>query len=204
MTFIDAMNFRHACKAFDPNKKVSTADQQQILEFGRLSPSSFGSEPWHFVLIKSADIRQKIRPVCWNQAQITDSSCVVIYLAYLPHAFRRDSAFMRQRLWRRSQEETRYQQFQTRVIDYLAEQNTDEWAKRQTYLALANMMSGAASLGIDSCPIEGFHPETLKEALKDHIDWKTFDPVALCAFGYRAGAQTPQIREPLESISTIL
>jgi nitroreductase len=204
MNFIDAMNFRHACKAFDPEKKVSTSDQQQILEFGRLSPSSFGTEPWHFLVINNIELRKKIRPACWNQGQITDAAFIVVYLARLPQEFRRDSAFMRERLWRRSQEESGYQRLQNFVIDYLAEQNTGEWAKRQTYLALANMMTGASTLGIDSCPIEGFDPEALKEVLKDHVNWKSFCPVALCAFGYRKGAQTQRFREPLEKISTII
>ncbi|MGD0466649.1 MAG: NAD(P)H-dependent oxidoreductase [Gammaproteobacteria bacterium] len=204
MNFIEAMNFRHACKAFDPNKKVSFTDQNLILEFGRLSPSSFGLEPWHFLVINDLKLREKIRPACWNQAQITDSSFVVVYLACLPHQFRRDSKFMRQRVWRRSLEEQRYQMFQNLVIDYLSEQNTVEWAKRQTYIALANMMTGAASLRIDSCPMEGFHADALKITLKEQVDWSLFDPVALCAFGYRAGKQTQQTRELLDSVYTVI
>ena len=202
MNFIEAMNFRHACKDFDPNKKISLTDQALILEFGRLSPSSFGLEPWHFFVMNDLKLREKIRPACWNQAQVTDSSFVVLCLAYLPHQFRRDSAFMRQRLWRRSLEEGRYQMYQSRIIDHLSEQNTGEWAKRQTYIALANMMTGAASIGIDSCPMEGFYTDALKLALKEQVDWSLLDVVALCAFGYRSGKQTPQFRESLESVFT--
>ncbi len=202
MNFIEAMNFRHACKLFDPNKKINKTEQALILEFGRISPSSFGLEPWHFLVMNDLKLRETVRPACWNQAQITDSSFVVLYLARLPNQFRRDSAFMRQRLWRRSQEENRYQVFQNSIIDYLSEQNTGEWAKRQTYIALANMMTGASSLGIDSCPMEGFYYDALKLSLKNHVDWNIFDPVALCAFGYRAGNQTKQIREPLETVCT--
>jgi nitroreductase len=204
LNFIDAMNFRHACRVFDSKKTVSPVNQQQILEFGRLSPSSFGMEPWHFLVINNADVRQQLLPACWNQTQITDSSFVVVFLARLPQEFRRDSEFMRERLWRVTQAEEGYQQLQNMVTDYLAEQNTGEWAKRQVYLALANMMTGAASLGIDSCPIEGFRPEALKELLKNDVDWKSFDPVAICAFGYRAGAQPQRHRESIEKISSFI
>ena len=204
MNFIDAMNARHACKAFDPNKKVSATNQTQILEFGRLSPSSFGIEPWHFLVIQDMTLREQLKPTCWNQSQVTDSAFVVVYLNYLPHNFRGDTAFLRQRLWRRSQSEERYQPMLQRVINYLAEQNTLEWTKRQSYIALSNMMTGAASLGIDSCPIEGFHSEAVKTALKDHIDWHQFDLSVIAAFGYRLHAQTPRIREPLSSVATIL
>jgi nitroreductase len=94
--------------------------------------------------------------------------------------------------------------FQNLVIDYLSEQNTMEWAKRQTYIALANMMTGAASLRIDSCPMEGFHADALKITLKEQVDWSLFDPVALCAFGYRVGKQTQQTRELLDSVYTVI
>lgn len=204
MNFLDAMTKRHACKSFDSHRKITAADQSLILEFGRISPSSFGIEPWHFLVINDVSLREKLRPACWNQPQITEASFIVIFLSYLPYHFRGDTAFLRQRLWRRSQTEERYQGFLNRVVTFLAEQNTFEWAKRQTYLALSNMMTGAASLNIDSCPIEGYTSESVKEVLKPYVDWLRFDLSALCAFGYRAGEQTPRIREPLEQVCTLV
>ena len=204
MNFMEAINFRHACKSFDPQKKISSKEQSIIIEFGRLSPSSFGLEPWHFLVINDLKLRETIRPACWNQAQITDSSFVVLFLARLPNQFRRDSSFMQQRLRRRNSEEGHYKAFQNAVIDYLSEQNTEEWAKRQTYIALANVMTGAASLGIDSCPMEGFHLDSLKILLKDLLDWNIFTPVVLCAFGYRLSKQTEQVRELLNSVCTVV
>ncbi len=204
MNFFEAMNFRHACKAFDPSKKISVEKRDSILEFGRLSPSSFGIEPWLFLVISDLELRKELRPACWNQAQITDSSFIVVYLTYLPYHFRGDTALLRQRLWRRSGEEERYQVILKRVIHFLSEQNTGEWAKRQTYLALSNMMTGAASLGIDSCPIEGFEAERVKAVLQNEVDWYQYDLSALCAFGYRAGEQTQRIREPLASVTRLI
>jgi nitroreductase len=202
--FTDILSFRHACKLFDANKKISKEDEQAIIEFGRLSPSSFGIEPWHFLVINDLALREKLKPACWQQAQVTTSSFVVVYLSYLPYNFRTNNAVIKQRLWRRSLEEERYQQYSRRVADYLSEQNTGEWAKRQTYIALANMMTGAASLGIDSCPIEGFESEAVKAVLADHVDWLKYDLVVLAAFGYRVNEQPAKIREPLESIATFI
>jgi nitroreductase len=201
MSFLDAMNFRHACKVFNNEKKISAENEALILEFGRLSPSSFGIEPWCFLVIKNPETLKKLRLACWNQAQITDASFVVVYLTYQPHQFRGDTSFLRQRLSRRTgTDEARYQFVLKMVSTFLTEQNTGEWAKRQTYLALSNMMTGAASLGIDSCPIEGFEAENLKQVLKEEVDWQKFDVSAICTFGYRAGGQTPRIREPLSSV----
>ena len=78
MNFTESMQFRHACKAFDSNKTVSLEEQQQIIEFGRMSPSSFGFEPWHFLVIRQPELRAKLRPACWDQQQITSSVVVVI------------------------------------------------------------------------------------------------------------------------------
>lgn len=204
MNFIEAMNFRYACRTFDPTKKVSAADQKAIIEFGRLSPSSFGMEPWYFVVINDLKLREKIKPACSNQPQITEAAFVVLYLSRLPNQFRRNSDFMRSRVLRGGADEKRAQNFQNIIIDYLSEQNTLDWAKRQVYIALANMMTGAASLGIDSAPMEGFSPDLLRVLLQDRINWNVFEPAVLCAFGYRKGAPTPKVREPFDKICSIL
>lgn len=204
MNMLEAMNFRHACKVFDTGRAVSQHDRDAIIEFGRLSPSSFGIEPWHFLVIENPALREQLKPACWDQVQITTSTFIVIYLTRLPHNFRADAEFIRQRLWRRSLDEGRYQAFLQRVHQYLAEQNTLEWAKRQSYLALANMMTGAATLGIDSCPIEGFFADQIKRILPTQVDWSTFDITAIAAFGYRVNPQPAKVREPVASVVTIL
>ena len=80
-TFNEAMAFRHACKVFDENKKISDTDMKDILEFGRFSPSSFGMEAWKFLVISNEDLKAKLRPACWDQVQVTSCSHLVIVLA---------------------------------------------------------------------------------------------------------------------------
>ncbi len=79
--FIKAMNFRHACKVFDESKKISDEDIHYILEAGRKSPSSFGMEAWKFLVITNEELRAKLRPLCWDQVQITSCSHLVVVLA---------------------------------------------------------------------------------------------------------------------------
>ena len=79
--FLEAMNFRHACKVFDENKKIESEDLDFILEVGRLSPSSFGMEPWKFLVVQNQDLKEKLRPFCWNQPQITTCSDLVVILS---------------------------------------------------------------------------------------------------------------------------
>ena len=80
---LSAFQFRHACKAFDPEKKISEADFNMILESGRLSPSSFGFEPWKFFVIQNADLREKLRKVSWGaQTQLPTASHYVAIMCY--------------------------------------------------------------------------------------------------------------------------
>ncbi|MCG8428482.1 MAG: nitroreductase family protein, partial [Chromatiales bacterium] len=76
----EALQFRHACKKFDAEKKIPSDQLNSILECGRLSPSSFGMEPWRFLVIQNPELRKALRKACWDQAQITDSSDVVVIL----------------------------------------------------------------------------------------------------------------------------
>lgn len=82
-TFMEAMDFRHACKIFDETKKISSDDLNFILEAGRKSPSSFGQEPWKFLVITNPELKAKIRPFCWDQPQITTCSIVYFFLKFL-------------------------------------------------------------------------------------------------------------------------
>ena len=77
---MEAMEFRHACKIFDENKNISDTDMKDILEVGRLSPSSFGMEAWKFLVISNEDLKAKLRPACWDQVQVTSCSHLVIVL----------------------------------------------------------------------------------------------------------------------------
>ncbi len=199
---MQAMTFRHACKKFDPTRHVSAVDFQQILEFGRLSPSSFGMEHWRFIVVQTPELREKLREVCWGQAQITDSSHVVVIVAktaavkpytdYVKHMFDRRGLPQEAR----DAYLDRYAAHQEHeVAPYMS---TFAWASKQCYIALANMMTGAASLGVDSCPIEGFSKAGLETLLG--LDTAQEEAVVVVAFGYRAGEQTPVLRQPLADL----
>jgi nitroreductase len=155
-------------------------------------------------VISNQVLRDQLRPFCWNQVQITSASFIVIYLVKQAYNFRTDNEFIKQRLWRRSLSDERYQMISKLVANYLSEQNTLEWAKRQSYIALANMLTGAASLGIDSCPIEGFESESVKKVLADYVDWSQYDTSVIAAFGYRMNLQPEKIRESTNSIATFI
>ena len=206
---LDAFKRRAATSYYDGSRKIGDEDMNFILELGRLSPSSVGSEPWRFVVVQNRALRDAIKPVGWGVAnQLDDCSHLLVILA--KKNARYDSAFMRDVLIRRglSGEQlqaglARYKQFQTEDLKQAAnEQTLFDWACKQTYIALANMMTGAAMIGIDSCPIEGFNYAAVN---KIFADAGIFDPVewgiaVMATFGYRSRDIMPKARKPFDEV----
>ncbi|WP_169777356.1 NAD(P)H-dependent oxidoreductase [Campylobacter mucosalis] len=175
--YLDIINFRHACKIFDENKKISKGDFEYILEAGRLSPSSTGLEQWDFVIVQNKELREKIREKSWNQVQVTSCSHLVVILAKISDV-KADSKYVSDMIARRPDK-------------------TPE-AHAQCMFAALNMMNAAAFKGIDSCPIEGFEREAIGEIL--NIDTKKHRVALLVPFGYRLNEQPTKYRRSLDDI----
>ncbi|MCG8632662.1 MAG: NAD(P)H-dependent oxidoreductase [Desulfobacterales bacterium] len=205
-TVIEALNFRHACKKFDPDKKVGPEDLDTILRAACLSPTSFGMEAWKFLVLASEKIREKIRPACWDQAQVTDASHVIVILAR-PSLVEPDNAYVLDNFQRRGLPEEATLAYVDRYKWYLQTEvnprmSTYAWTAKQCYIGLANIMTAAASLGIDTCPMEGFEKEKVEAILE--LDTGEFQVAVLVALGYRAGEQTPRRRHSRERLVEIL
>lgn len=193
---LSALEFRHACKKFDPNRKVNKQDLELILKCARLSPSSFGMEAWKFLVLQSDPVREKLRPACWNQPQITDSSHVVVILAR-PGIVLPGNEYVKQSFERRglSDEITnayieKYKNhMQTEVFPRMS---AYAWCSKQCYIALANVMTAAASLKIDTCPIEGFEKDKVEAILE--INTAEYEVAVIVAIGYRLNEQPQRHR----------
>ena len=195
--FLDAMMFRHACKEFDESKKINDKDFENILEMGRLSPSSFGFEPWKFLFIQNKALREKLKKFTWGaQATLPSASHFVIILARKKRGMIHSSKYI-QNIMKdthnlpqdaREFRKKIYEKFQKDDFNLLeSDRSIFDWASKQTYIAMANMMSGAAYMGIDSCPIEGFEANKAQKFLSDElgIDADEFGISVMVAFGYR-------------------
>ncbi len=211
---LDAFMYRHACKEFDASKKICKEDFDFILETARLSPSSFGFEPWHFIIMQDMGVREQFLPLCWGaQKQLPSASHVVFTLVKKPYFMRYDSDYIRkfmenvQGLPEEIVEMKAgfFKTFQESDFNLLeSERSMTDWAAHQTYIPLANMMTSAAQIGIDSCPIEGFNREKVDELLASEldIDLHKYTMGHACCFGYRKADPRGKTRQSIEAITT--
>jgi len=200
--FLKMINFRHACKVFDETKKISDDDIDYILEAGRKSPSSFGMEAWKFLVITNDKLREKLKPFCWNQPQITTCSHLIVILAGI-ETLKVESGIVRSRFMRRNLPQNKLDAYLRLYASHLNETLSSDkkiyqWSAKQTYIAAANMMNAAAFIEIDSCPIEGFEKENIEKVLK--LDTSKFQVAMLLPFGYRINKQSTQLRLSFESV----
>ena len=201
-TFMEAMDFRHACKIFDETKKVSTEDMNYILEAGRKSPSSFGMEAWKFLVITNEELKAKLRPACWDQVQITSCSHLVVVLAGID-CVKPESGEVERKFKRREMPQEKLDFYLGLYAGHLkntlsSDENIYAWTAKQTAFAAGNMMTAAAIKGIDSCPIEGYDKGKVEEILG--LDTKKYQLALVLPFGYRINEQSTQLREPLENV----
>ena len=198
MNYLEILKFRHACKIFDESKKISAGEFDFILEAGRLSPSSTGLEQWDFLVVQNKELREKIKAVSWNQAQITSCSHLVVVLAKVKE-IKFGSSYIDKMIARRADKEPEMIAARQKFYhDFLLSnfKNDDEltfqWSHEQCMIAATNMMNAAASLGIDSCPIEGFDRHALNEILG--LDESEQRVAIVVPFGYRLNPQPEKLR----------
>lgn len=210
---LKAYNFRFACKEFDLSKKISDDDFKFILETARLSPSSCGFEPWKFLVINDMKLREELKPLCWGaQTQLSTASHFLIILSRNINDLKYDSKYISdfmknvQKLSDNIIEiKTKfYKDFQEEQFKLLeSDRAVFDWGCKQTYIALANMMTAAAQIGIDSCPIEGFDRDKVENLLEDKgiLDKNHFGVSCMVAFGYRKnGPKHEKTRQSLDKI----
>ncbi len=194
------LHMRHACKLFDETRRIPQEDLHFILEAGRMAPSSFGMEPWEFWVVQDPKHKERLRPLCWDQPQITSCSDLVVLLS--KKGLRSDDAYVRERFKSRGADYARYLEVYGGFIDPRSDEELICWAQKQVYLASGFMMLAAASVGVDSCPIEGFDKEGVTALLE--VDTQRLEIAYLLTFGYRAKAQQPRHRRAFDEVVRFL
>lgn len=168
MNVSQAIETRRSVKAFDPAHTMSEAEIQRLMELAMLSPTAFNIQNWRFVLLRDAALRQQVRAMSWDQAQVTDASLLVVLTADLK-AWAKSPG----RYWRNAPQA---------VQDYLLpaiqgyfqdkEQVQRDEAMRSCGIAAATLMLAAKEMGYESCPMTGFDFEAVGKLIhlpEDHV-----------------------------------
>jgi len=165
---IEALNWRYATKKFDTNKKIDEALFENFLEALRLSPSSYGLQPWKFIVVNNKEMRLKIQSVAYDQPQITEASHLIVFA----NKKNIDDKLVDQYLEFVSKENNveiaKLQGLGGMIKGSFAGKSNEElrsWAAHQVYLAVGVLLTSCAISGIDACPMEGFDSSKLDEVL---------------------------------------
>ncbi len=208
---------RYTTKAYDAQRSVPQATINELLELLRHSPSSVNSQPWHFVVASSAEGKQRIarsmhEAYAYNESKVLNASHVIVLCARTSITEAHLEALLQQEQadGRFANDEARAGQAKGRLsyvnLHRHDQKDLQHWMEKQTYLALGTLLLGAASLGVDATPMEGFDARKLDEALD--LRAQGYTSVVLAALGYRSAgdfnAKLPKSRLPAKDVFTFL
>ena len=199
-TLLTQLNWRYATKKFDAKKKIAPELWATLEKSLILTPSSFGLQPWKFLVITDAAVKQKLVPVSWNQTQPADCSHHIVFAARRAVAEKDVDHFIASIVAVRggtAEALKGYRDIMAGFVDKAGKEGwAREWAIRQVYIAIGNFMTSAAVLGVDTCPMEGISPTDYDKILG--LEGTEFETVVACAAGYRASddkyATLPKVR----------
>lgn len=185
-TLIEKLSWRYAVKKFDAAKKIPASKWEQLEKALLLSPSSYGLQPWKFYVVSDPAIRKELRAVAWDQSQITDASHLVVIC-------RRDSVdeayidrFIATIAAEREISAESLDGYRNMMAGTAKAKGSDigNWTGHQAYIALGVLLTSAALLDVDACPMEGFVPAKFDEILG--LSGTGYKSTVVCALGYRA------------------
>ena len=200
---IDALNWRYATKAFDASQVIPPAIWQALEESLVLTPSSFGIQPWKFLVIQDKALRESLVPQSWNQRQVADCSHLVVMAVKKEITVTEIDTFISRMVEVRGGTADALAGFRKMLVG-THEQGymSTQWAKSQAYIALGQFMMAASLLGIDTCPMEGFVPAKYDEILG--LGELGLTATVLCPVGYRSAddryATLPKVRFAHEDV----
>lgn len=203
-SILSPLQWRYATKQFDPTKKISEEDMQVLLESLRLAPSSTNTQPWTFIVVEDTGLRAALREAAFGQPQVSEASHFLV----LARKTKLDEAHIDHIVEVTAQ--LRHQQiadlagFKAMMTQALGEPGDRQatYASNQVHIALGFLLTTAARMQIDACPMGGFMPEKFDEIL--HLKEKNLASVVICALGYRSEtdkyATAPKSRLPLDEV----
>ena len=185
MQYLEQLKWRYATKQFDTDKKIDDDTWNAIEDSLVLTPSSFGLQPWKFVVVTDPELKHKLREHSWGQAQVTECSHFLILCAKDDINPDDINALLEDTVATRGgqvEDLQGYGDIMRGFVDRMSDEEKFQWAKNQVYIALGQLMATAAALEIDACPMEGIVPPEFDRIL----NLEGYKTVVACAMGFRA------------------
>ncbi|PKQ63435.1 NAD(P)H nitroreductase [Labilibaculum filiforme] len=217
MNLIDVLNKRYTVKEFDASKTISDEDFEQVKALLRLSPSSVNLQPWHFLIANTKEGKERIAKGTegffkFNTPKVLDASHVIVFAARVDAEEKYMKSILEQedKDGRFATQEFKDQMHGARMlfadIHRYDLKDLPHWMEKQVYLNMGSLLVGAATLGIDACPMEGVDVKALDEEFG--LREKGYTALAVVSLGYRKetdfNAELPKSRFPEKEIITLL
>jgi nitroreductase len=202
---LDALHWRYATKAYDSSQKISSEQLEQLLEVVRLSPSSFGLQPYKIIHVTNPDLREKLKAASWGQTQITDASELLVFAVSTNLNDSHVDTFIERTAAVRNMPIEQLAEYAGMIKGSINSRNESEkthWATKQAYIALGLLLETAALEHIDATPMEGFDTAQYNEilGLKD----MNLTAAVVATLGYRSKDDTyanlAKVRVPMEEL----
>ena len=203
---IQALTWRYATKQFDPAKSISPEIWSALEQSLVLSPSSYGLQPWKFIVVDDPGLRSQLKAASWNQPQITDAARLVVLAARTSVSVAEVERFITFTAQTRGLPIAALDAYKGMMMGDLIKgprsKAIPEWAARQVYIALGTLLESAALLGVDTCPMEGFDPSAYDRILD--LPAQGLAATVVATLGYRSPADKyagmAKVRYPLTEI----
>lgn len=204
-TYNKNLKWRYATKQFDATKKISDEAIGLLKEAIQLSASSYGLQPYKVLIISDPKVKEQLKEAAFGQPQLVDSSHVVVFANVSDLNAKHIASYIaniRKTRGLQNEQLEGFSNLMNSVVDGLSQDAREVWAAKQTYIALGNLLSAAADLKIDSCPMEGFDAAKVAQVL--NLKELNLTPSVIAALGYRS-AQDPtqhyqKVRKPEEEL----
>ncbi|MDB4978451.1 MAG: Oxygen-insensitive nitroreductase [Candidatus Peribacteria bacterium] len=204
-TYTDNLLWRYATKEFDTEKKIPDDILHELLEATRLTPTSYGIQPYHFLVVTNAKLREELKAHSWGQGQVTDASHLVIMCTKKILGEEDIDAYIRDMATTRGVTVDTLKNFRDMMgntVSRMTPEDMELWSKKQTYIALGFLLSAAAQHHVDSCPMEGFSAPEFDRILG--LAEKNLTATLICPLGYRSANDTSasykKVRFPMEEL----
>ncbi|WP_178985358.1 nitroreductase family protein [Winogradskyella helgolandensis] len=209
MELLDKLKWRYAAKAMNGNV-VPEEKIERILEAARLAPTSSGLQPFEIFVIKNQEIKEKIKPVAWNQSVITDCSHLLVFAAWDTYTADRINYMFDLTNEIRGFKNEGWENYRQMLLNSYPQKDAEEnfnHAAKQSYIAFAEAITAAAFEGVDSTPLEGFDPAAVDEILG--LREKGLRSAVMLPIGYRKENEDwlvdlVKVRKPMKDLVTVI